>query len=447
MVLAAGEETVIAVTPPTASVSSPGRLMLRKTPQTDDTTAGLSGSPQVGGDSGGGDGGGGSSFCRSLVLDPSSPQKDLAVLSSPSTAVAAAIPKADWFSAAVSRGKGGGSRGGGGGGESAVGEDNNSRRAADAVGVTPGVARGRDAKLSSVLALSPGKEYWTERIADRGASGSTSPPTVPARNRENLKKTKNNGNTFGGAGFGAAASSPREVSDPSISPVMVEHNSSCALSSLTGRQKQKQQQQQQREEELSCSGGGFSVGSSAGISKKKDYLSFTAGKRGAPLSPGGAGGATYSVWPTQQAFGSVGRSPAAGSHGGGRGWRLDPCSSQSVQPGEVRSPFSPSSQEVASPSPLSLSPTRCYRRRGFSPASRRIALEENAAVGTLPAARWSGRVSSLNFSPAGGGSSFGTPPFKFSSPSKASLGTSFGGGSQCSFSSLQTQVTKTGGRC
>lgn len=313
-----------------------------------------------------------------------------------------------------------------------------------------GVAGERDAKLSSVLALSPGKEYWAGRIAGRGPRGSTSPPTasVFAHNSREMTKKKKNDNTLGGIGGGgsgdvtaaaAAASSPEESSAPSsFSPVRVELNSGCAPSrGLVGRQ----QHQYQAEEEASGRGsaGVFSVGSSAGPSRRKDYWSFTAGKRGAPLSPGGAGAgggsATSSVWSTQQAFGSPGgMSLMAGSlGGGGRGSRLDPSSWRPLQLGEARSPSSPLS--------LSLSPARGHRRRGISPAGRRIALEENAAVDGLPAARWSGRVSSPKFSPtSGGGSSFGTPSFRFNSPGKASLGTSFGGGSQCSFSSLQTQV-------
>lgn len=445
---------MVALTPPTAAASSPGRALLRKktTPQTNDTTAGQSGSPArlSGSPRFGGDGGGGSHLCRSLVLDPTSPQKDTAVTSSPSppsTAIPGTVPRTDWLSAAVSARRRGGSIGGEG--EGAADGGIGSGQAADAVGMVAGVAGGRDAKLSSVLALSPGKEYWTGRIAGRGLRGSTSPPAKGARNKEMTKrKEKNNNHTFGGVRGGATVSPPWEVSTPSSPPVRVEEcDGSRALGSPPGCQQQQQHHQQQKEE-ASGSGGVFSVGSSAGTPKKKDYLSFTAGKRGAPLSPGGASSTTASVRSIQQAFGSPGGSPVAGSLGWGTGRRLDPRSWRSLQLEEVRSPPSPSSHQETSPLFLSLSPARGHRRRGISPASRRIALEDNSTVAGLPAVRLSGRASPPIFSPAGGGgSSFGTPPsFRLSSsPGQASLGTGFGGGSPCSFSSLQTQVTKRGG--
>lgn len=328
-------------------------------------SAGLSGSPR-------GDGaGGGSSLRRPLVLEPTSPQGTRAT---------------DWLSAAVS----------GGGIEAGTltattnsdkGGKNSSRSGGGPDNAGGG---GRDAKLNSLLVLSPGKEYWAGRLAEKGSRDSESPRTS-ARNRE---RSKNNNNTaVGGVADRAAATSPRETSDL-VSPARRGQNKPL-------KPVERQQQRQIHDGESS---GAFSAGASAG--KKNNFLSVTGGKTATPLPPSST-------------------SPNGTGLGGGE--RPNPAPWRDLQSGEI---WTPPSRQVASPTIVSWSPVKGQRRPDFRPSSRPVVREENTTVAAaLPSAtvtRGCGGSAALRSTPAGGDSSFD----KTSSPMKSPRGTGVQGGSR-----------------
>lgn len=310
------------------------------------------------------------------MVDPRSPQEARAT-DWLSAAVSAGGREADALTTATSN-KRGKNSGRGEGGD-----------AADAEG------GGRGAKLNSLLVLSPGKDYWAGRLAEKGSRDSESPRTA-ARNRERSRNDNNN-NAFGGGGDGTAARSPREVSDL-ISPAR------------RGRKQRQQQRRQQQHNEGSSRGGGFSAGASA--RKKKDILSVAGGTTAPPLPP------------------SSNNTDPSGAGLGGGGERPNPAPWNALQSGEV---WTPPSHQVAAPSPVvSWSPVKGQRRPDCRPSSRPVVREENATVvaaAPLPSAgvsRGDGGAASLKSIRAGGGSDFDRAP----SPMKSSLGGGFRGGVQ-----------------
>ncbi|CAM9106855.1 unnamed protein product, partial [Ectocarpus fasciculatus] len=239
-----------------------------------------------------------SRFGRSVELRPPSPSSTPA---SPST-VADAVPKTDWLAAAISRGEGG---------EAAGAQTTNAEGKYNSTGGMKVAAGERDAKLSSLLLLSPGKDYWAERLAAKGPRDSGSP--------QSLSRSKAQHTTFGWDGDGVSRS-PRAIGQNDAP-------------SYTGRKQQRQE---------GANGGAKSAGSP----RKKDFRSFTTVKKVAPLSPAGGGGTSPSVWSTQ-AF----TSPGGGGGGAERRGRLDPSSWRARKPGQG---LSPTCQASPSSSPRSL---------------------------------------------------------------------------------------------
>lgn len=328
----------------------------------------LSGSPRRG------DGGGSSTLRRPLVLKPTSPQEARA---------------ADWLPAAVSGGAGGT-------GALKTATKNSSRSGGDAADAGGG---GRDAKLNSLLVLSPGKDYWAGRLAEKGSRDSESPPAA-ARNGER-RKNKNRA-AFGVGGDKAAASSPirKEVSDL-ISPARRGRNKA-----LRPVESQEQQQRQQRRQD--DGGSSVSLPASASARKKKGFLSVAGGKPATPLSPG--------------------RNTSRSGENSGGGERPNPVPSRALQSDEG---WTPPSRQVASPSTVvSWSPVKGQRRPDFRPSSRPVVREDNttviAALSSAAETQGGGGLASLEYNPAGGDSSFG----RASSPAKSPLGVGFTGESR-----------------
>eukprot|EP00752_Nemacystus_decipiens_P007655 g6843.t1 len=369
----------------------------------------------------------------------------------------------DWLSAAVARGAGKAGRGfngslrssssshAGGAGDGAVdaqrtvGDSHGAEDCGgDATGPTAEGDDERDAKLSSLLLLSPGKEYWAGRLADQGRRDSESPraPAAaaaattaagPGRNKHRLTVSTALVGEDEEARNSPTLTRPGEAAGVASSPVRrkTAPDSNTAPSPTWRRD---HQQQQHREEASAAPGSGWSAG------KKKDYLSFTAGKRGAPLSPGGSI-AGSSVWSTQALTSPGGGvTSLGGGVGGGKG-RVDLSPWRSLRKGEAWSPSSPSSS--------SLSPARGQRRRGFSPAgtlggggSSGARFGSAAAIAaSLQAAKRDSGASSASLSPAGGG---GSPGFRTASsgrfsPGQGSVGVGFEGRSR-SVSPLRRKV-------
>eukprot|EP00903_Cladosiphon_okamuranus_P013009 g12138.t1 len=279
-----------------------------------------------------------------------------------------------------------------------------------------------DAKLNSLLVLSPGKEYWAGRLAAKGPRESLESPQTTA------------GKTAAGGGVDAAICSPREVS-PLKYPARKERNMALRYA---GRRQQQQQ-------EGSRGNGASTVGSLTG--SMKEFSSFRAGKRGASLSPeygGGAvggdgGGTTTSAW-------SAEASTRGSSSPNGRGV-ANPSPWRNLQKGEV---WSPSSRQV-SPSTVSWSPMKGQRRRDFSLASARVAREDAtapvaaaapaSAAAYLPSAKQKGGAASLSLSPTALGAGFRTSPASRFISRRESVGASFAGGGR-SLSPLQRQTSR-----
>ncbi|CAB1111345.1 unnamed protein product [Ectocarpus sp. CCAP 1310/34] len=171
-------------------------------------------------------------------------------------------------------------------------------------------AEERNAKLSSLLLLSPGKEYWADRLAAKGPRDSGSP--------QSLTRSKAKKSTLGWGGEGVSSSPPARGQNDAPS--------------YTDRGQQHQE---------GANGGPTSAGSP----RKKDFRSFTAVKKVAPLSPVGGGGTSPSAWSTQ-AFTSPG-----GGGGAERRGRLDLSSWRARTPGQG---LSPPRQGPPSSSPRSL---------------------------------------------------------------------------------------------
>lgn len=278
---------------------------------------------------------------------------------------------------------------------------------------------GRDAKLSSLLLLSPGKEYWAGRLAAQGRRDSKSPrASAAARNNSKLKinalgEEAGRSPTPAREATGTSSSSPARTTEP--------NNDDAPSPTVL---------QQLREQTAPAAPA---VASPAG--RKKDYFSFTAGKRGAPLSPSGST-TSSSVWSTQ-AFTSPGGGGGASFGGSWRG-RVDQSPLRSLQKGGAWSPSSPSSPSSLS---SSLSPARGgQRRRGLSPAGARVG-SAAAVVAHLQAARRGGGAFPPGLvSPAGGGrQGFRSASSARFSPGDGSLGVGFEGRSR-SASPLRTKV-------
>lgn len=328
--------------------------------------------------------------------------------------------KTDWLSAAKSgnRSSSGstGSSGGEGGADGLAAAAASGGANDDGNGDSPA-----DAKLNSLLVLSPGKEYWAGRLAAKGPRESSESPQAATTGRKTTAGAAAGGGSsksraYAGVDADTALCSPREVS-PLRYPARKERNMPLRHA---GRQHRHQHQQEGPRGNENAS----SVGSLAG--SKKEFSSFTAGRKvSAPLSPGGGGGGTSSAWSAQQ-------TSTRDGPGGGR--RADPSPWRTLQKGEV---WSPSSRQV-SPSTLSWSPAKGQRRRDFSPASARVARGDApapaAAAATAaayhPAAKQKsgGAAASLSLSPAGVGLGFrGTSPAR-RSPRRESVGPGFAGG-------------------
>lgn len=281
--------TSVATAPPTAA-SSPGK---RRSPASPPPVAGVDGDKAR------------SPFGRSVGLPPPSPSSTPV---SPSTA--AAVPKTDWLAAAIS-----GGRGESGGEEAAGAQTTTTTTIAEgkfhSTGGMKVAAEERNAKLSSLLLLSPGKEYWADRLAAKGPRDSGSP--------QSLARSKARHITFGWGDEGVSSSPPARGQDDAPS--------------YTDRGQQHQE---------GANGGAKSVGA-----PRKEFRSFTAVKKVAPLSPGGGGGGgtSPSVWSTQ-AFTSPG-----GGGGAERRGRLDLSPWRARKPGQG---FSPPRQASPSSSPRSL---------------------------------------------------------------------------------------------
>ncbi|CAM9548304.1 unnamed protein product [Ectocarpus sp. 12 AP-2014] len=272
----------------------------------------------------------GSPFGRSVELRPPSPSSTPV---SPSTA--AAVPKTDWLAAAISGGRGES------GGEEAVSAQTTTTTTTIAEGKfhsTGGMkvaAEERNAKLSSLLLLSPGKEYWADRLAAKGPRDSGSP--------QSLTRSKARHSTFGWGGEDVSSSPPARGQNDAPS--------------YTDRGQQHQE---------GANGGPTSAGSP----RKKDFRSFTAVKKVAPLSPVGGGSTSPSVWSTQ-AFTSPG-----GGGGVERRGRLDVSLWRARKPGQG---LSPPRQASPSSSPRSLAKGDWRRgpagvRPGQAGASRSLSL-------------------------------------------------------------------------
>lgn len=325
--------------------------------------------------------GGGSTPRGNQEVEPTSPQEARAT-DWLSAAVSAGGREADALTTAASgnkkSGKNSGRGGGGGGGD-----------AADAGG------GGRDAKLNSLLVLSPGKDYWAGRLAEKGSRDSESPRTA-ARNRE---RGRNDDNNNAAGGDGTAARSPTGVSNI-ISPAR------------RGRKQRRQQrQQQQQHDEGGSRGGGISASASA-AGKKKDILSDTGGKTATSLSP-----SSNNTDPSEAGLGAGGERPKPAP------WRA-------LESGEA---WTPPSRPVAAPSPVvSWSPVKGQRRPDLRPSSRPVVREENTTVvaaDPLPSGGVTrGEVGEvwLKSIRAGGDSGSSRTP----SPMKSPIGGGFRGGVQ-----------------
>ncbi|CAM9509898.1 unnamed protein product [Ectocarpus sp. 4 AP-2014] len=281
--------TSAATAPPTAA-SSTGK---RRSPASHRPAAGVDGDRAL------------SPFGRSVELRPPSPSSTPV---SPSTA--AAVPKTDWLAEAISGGRGES------GGEEAAGAQTTTTTTTIVEGKfhsTGGMkvaAEERNAKLSSLLLLSPGKEYWADRLAAKGPRDSGSP--------QSLARSKARHSTFGWG-----------VADVSSSPPARGQNDAP---SHTDRGQQHQE---------GANGGPTSAGSP----RKKDFRSFTAVKKVAPLSPVDGSGTCPSVW-SAQAFTSPG-----GGGGAERRGRPDLSPWRARKPGHG---LSPPRQASPSSSPRSL---------------------------------------------------------------------------------------------
>lgn len=156
----------------------------------------------------------------------------------------------------------------------------------------------RNANLNSLLLLSPGKEYWADRLAAKGPRDSGSP--------QSLARSKARHKTFGLGGESVSTHPPARGQNDAPSYT----------------------DWQQHQE--GANGGAKSAGS-----PRKDFRSFTAVKKVAPLFPGGGGGGggtSPSLWSTQ-AFTSPGG--VGGAEGRGR---FDPSSWRAGKPGQGSSP-------------------------------------------------------------------------------------------------------------
>lgn len=373
------------------------------------------------------DGGvGGSPVRRSLARQ--APLSSPSSSSSMTIAVPGTVPKTDWLSAAISRKIGedksvDGEREGGADAQSTTSTNegakngaSNSVEAAEAVVGGGGKGGGdRDAKLHSLLLLSPGREYWAGRIAGNGPRDSESPRTT------NRSTGRNRNRTFGWADSSVSSSPKADIG--ALSPPAISSGGRNAPPSPAGRHPLRPR---------GC-GGSFSAESSsaaaAGRTKRKEYLSFTAVKRVSPLSPGGGSTVSPSVW-ANQAFTSPTASGGDGASARGKG-QPDPSPGRALQAGEVWSPSSTPSLSLhqASPSLLPL-----------SPADSRIASARRDGSGTAK----------LGVSPAAaagwGGGSFGrTLPLRLSLL-KDPAGPGRGGGST-SADALTKQVRGMRGWC
>lgn len=268
---------------------------------------------------------------------------------------------------------------------------------------------GRDAKLSSLLLLSPGKEYWAGRLAAQARRDSESPRPAPGRHKSRLNNNRNNA-----LGEETDASSSPLGDAVTLSPVGGSTGSNSNDDAPSPGVRRRPQM-----EDIAAA-----PGDSPAAGRKKGYFSFTVGKRGTPLSPSGST-ASSSVWSTQ-AFTSP-RGAAGGGGGGatssprgGKGrvdlspWRPAP------QKGEAWSPSSPLSSASAS-----LSPAKGGQwRRAISPGGAPRFGSAAAIAASLQAAKRDGGALYPAPSPAGGGGGrdFSTASSSRFSPGKESVG-------------------------
>eukprot|EP00903_Cladosiphon_okamuranus_P013008 g12137.t1 len=398
--------------------------------QAGDTTAELSGSSLGRGRR---DGVGGSPYQRPPALEPTS-----SLPTSASNTVAGNGPRTDWLSAAVARraaghgsNRNGGHVGGSGGsGADATRTTSDRSGAENGGGEAPGLAAvegdsGRDAKLSSLLLLSPGKEYWTGRLAAESRRDAESPRAAPGRCLSRLNNNDDDALGIDGTDLSSTPTSPAIVTEP---------NDDKSRGPSTGRR------QPQQGDTAEAPPGGSPPG--------KEYLSFTVGKRGAPLSPSGST-ASSSVWSTQ-AFTSPGCGGRGGggmaSLGGGNGRAdLSPWRS-SLPKGEAWSPPSPRSASS------SLSPARGEQwLRGFSPGEAPRPGSTAAVAAFLRAARRDGGALPPSPSLGGdGGRGCDSASSARFSPGKGSLGVGVEGRSRSASpprrkEALDSRVTSASG--
>ncbi|CAM9867991.1 unnamed protein product [Ectocarpus sp. 12 AP-2014] len=336
--------TSAATAPPTAA-SSTGK---RRSPAFLRSAAGVDGDKA------------GSPFGRSVELRPPSPSSTPV---SPSTA--AAVPKTDWLAAAISGGRGES------GGEEAAGAQTTTTTIAEgkfhSTGGIKVAAEERNAKLSSLLLLSPGKEYWADRLAAKGPRDSGSP--------QSLARSKDRNSSFGWGGEDVSSSPPARGQNDAPS--------------YTDRGQQHQE---------GANGGPTSAGSP----RKKDFRSFTAVKKVVPLSSVGGGGTSPSVWSTQ-AF----TSPGGGGVAERRG-RLDLSPWRARKPGQGLSPprqASPSSSPRSLAKgdwrrgPAGLRPDQAGASRSLSPLAGGRAAGASRSLSPLAGGRAAGfgKTSSVRF--------------------------------------------------